>query len=104
MAARLSWPRIKANLVQGLKTCYGAPFISTAAFLPWEWYRQVVTGKSLIELYFPEQTRKGAEDSWITTSNEYIKRKPEFLVDVYRKIQEFTGEEDEFGTVQHSQQ
>ncbi len=97
MASRLSWSRTKAALIQGVKSCYAAPFISAAAFMPWEWYRQVVTGKSLIELYFPDQTRPGAEDGWIKTSNEYIKRKPEFLVHAYQKIQEFTGEEAEFG-------
>jgi hypothetical protein len=96
MAAQLRQVKVSALFAGALRTYRAAPVVSVLAYLPYEWYRQVVTDRSLLELHYPDLTSADAPDSWVKQANLYLKMKPVQLVEAYRWLQGITGDVPEW--------
>ncbi|ELR19509.1 uncharacterized protein ACA1_269300 [Acanthamoeba castellanii str. Neff] len=98
MSKRFGQVNVGALIGQGVRNYWAAPVVSTLAYLPYEWYRQVVTDRSVLELHYPHLTAPDAPDSWVKKANEYLKMKPAQLVAAYRWLQGVTGDVPEWSS------
>jgi len=81
---RLQKVDLLAQFKREIRLYWYAPFISALAYLPYEWQRQVVTGRSVMELYYPHLAEPDSPGSWAKDLNDFIKMKPPYFVELIR--------------------